>query len=296
MPAKEKLVRLQVSMAAANEQLIALINGGYQVLANLRADYQRKKAAGVYNEAADNALHRQHIDTWANEVVTALAEIFPTELERNLFLNPEIPFGAVADPDYQWKVLTIRFKYFIVGLENIRRTALPQYTDLPTQDRLYVEDIDSFSKVRDVNPHMVTQFLKNGYLDWLEDSVQLALEQILGVSFHKPDWGGEINDLCTANVIVNGRPRPTAFVLKGRGTGPKEMTIADCGKNGDQLVRLFDSPADLFVVQYVGPIADMLVRDVQGKIDLLKAKRQDVRFLIIDGQDTARLLHAYGKL
>ena len=44
------------------------------------------------------------------------------------------------------------------------------------------------------------------------------------------------------------------------------MTIADCGKNGDQIVRLFTTPAELFVVQYVGPIADLVVRDIQGKV------------------------------
>lgn len=74
------------------------------------------------------------------------------------------------------------------------------------------------------------------------------------------------------------------------------MEVPDCGKNGDQLVRLFTTPADLFVVQYVGPITEMLVKDVQGKVTELKAQGKMAHFLIIDGQDTARLLHAYGKL
>ena len=126
--------------------------------------------------------------------------------------------------------------------------------------------------------------------------MQLALEQILGVPFHKKDWGGEVNDLYTANVMVNGNRRATGFLLKGPGIGRKEMTIADCGKNGDQIVRLFATPADLFVVQYVGPIADMLVRDVQGKVAELRAQGKVAHFLIIDGQDTARLLYGYGKL
>ncbi len=76
----------------------------------------------------------------------------------------------------------------------------------------------------------------------------------------------------------------------------KEMTIADCGRNGDQLVRLFSTPADLFIVQYVGQIAEMLIKDVQGKVSELQAQGKTAHFLIIDGQDTARLLHAYGKL
>jgi hypothetical protein len=74
------------------------------------------------------------------------------------------------------------------------------------------------------------------------------------------------------------------------------MTIADCGKNGDQIVRLFTTPAELFVVQYVGPIADLFVRDIQGKVTEQRGQGRLCRFLIMDGQDTARLLSAYAKL
>ena len=74
------------------------------------------------------------------------------------------------------------------------------------------------------------------------------------------------------------------------------MTIADCGHNGDQIVRLFDTPADLFVVQYVGPISDLLIKDVQGKTVQLQSNGKTAHFLIMDGQDTARLLNAYGKM
>lgn len=50
-----------------------------------------------------------------------------------------------------------------------------------------------------------------------------------------------INDLYTANVVLNGVRRPTAFLLKGNGLKKREMNIGDCGKNGDQIVRLFES-------------------------------------------------------
>ena len=120
----------------------------------------------------------------------------PYGVKSNLFQNPEIPFGAVSG-DYKYQSMVLNFEYFIRGLDNIRLTYLPQYTDLPMQDRLYIEQIDSFQKVRDVNPTMVTKFLKNGFLSWTEDHIQIALEQILGISFHKKDWGGEVNDLYT---------------------------------------------------------------------------------------------------
>jgi hypothetical protein len=116
--------------------------------------------------------------------------------------------------------------------------------------------------------------------------------RLLLVSF---EWGGEINDLYTANVVGNNVRRATGFLLKGPGIGKKEMVISDCGKNGDQLVRLFSTPADLFVIQYVGPISEMVITDVQSKVAALKSKGKTAHYLIIDGQDTARLLHAYGK-
>ncbi|MFC2006041.1 hypothetical protein ACFLVG_03680 [Chloroflexota bacterium] len=288
-------MRLKVSVALANENLIALINRGYAVLDTIKQDYANKKETKSYNGDIDNPKYEYQINQWGDEVVNGLTSIFPTELERNLFLNPEIPFGTVSG-DYKYQSMVLRFKHFIRGLEAIRQNSLSQYTDLPMQDRLYVEDIDSFQKVRDINPAMVAGFLENGFLSWTEDQVQIALEQILGVPFHKKDWGGELNDLYTANVIVNSSPRATGFLLKGPGIGKKEMVIADCGKNGDQLVRLFTTPADLFVVQYVGLISEMLIMDVQGKVTALKSKGKTTHFLIIDGQDTARLLHAYGKL
>lgn len=211
-------MRIKVSMASANESLIGLINRGYAVLSTIKQDYLAKKESGSYNEDDDNHQYGVQMDQWGTEVVAELKRIFPTELESNLFLNPEIPFGAVSG-DYEYQSTVKRFGHFIRGLEIIRYTSLPQYTDLPMQDRLYVEEIDSFQKVRDINPAMVAGFLQNGFLDWTENNVQLALEQILGVSFHKEDWGGEVNDLYTANVVVNGTRRATGFLLKGPGIG-----------------------------------------------------------------------------
>lgn len=71
---------------------------------------------------------------------------------------------------------------------------------------------------------MVAHALKDGYLDLSEDQVQLALEQILNVPFHKKDWGGEYNDLY-AEVIVNGSPTATASLLKGN--GPRRAMMRD---------------------------------------------------------------------
>ena len=283
-------------MASADERLIALINRGYQVLYTIENDYSAKKKAKSYKEDDDNPQYIEQLNQWGDEVVAELCRIFPTELETNEFLNPETPLGVVIG-DYKYQCLIGRFKHLIRGLAKIKQEFRSQYTDLPIQKRLYVEYIDSFQQVRDVNPSEVSRFLNDGFLNWTENQVQLALEQILDVPFHKEDWAGEVNDLYTANVVVNGTRRATGFLLKGPGIGhKKEMTIADCGKNGDQILRLFTSPADLFVVQYVGRIAESVIQDVQGKVTELQGQGKTAHFLIIDGQDTARLLYAYGKL
>lgn len=129
-------------MASANEELVRLVNRGYGVLNSIGQDYGDKKADRTYNDV-DVARYEEQIEQWAAEVIATLDQVFPTELERNLFLNPNIPFGVVSG-DYEYQSLMRRAKHFVRGLETIRRTSLPQYTDLPMAERLYVEDVDSF--------------------------------------------------------------------------------------------------------------------------------------------------------
>jgi hypothetical protein len=165
-----------------------------------------------------------------------------------------------------------------------------------TEGRLYVENIDNFSRVRDVKPSMVAHLLIDGCLNVAENIVKTALEEILQVPHHRKDSCVELDDIYTANVTVRGRLLATAFMLKGPGIGTKEMDIKHCGSKGNQLVRLFDAPAELFVIQFIGRIAETVVKDVEGKVTARRAQGKPAQFLIMEGQDTARVLHAYGKL
>jgi hypothetical protein len=168
--------------------------------------------------------------------------------------------------------------------------------NLGSNDRLHIEDIDNFVRVRGVRPDMVARFLKEGYFDKAEDAIQLALESILNVPFHKKDWSGEENDVYTANVVTRGRRIPTAFMLKGNGLKSHTMLIKHCGKNSDQVIRLFRNPAELFVIQFVGNISEAVIQQAQSEIARLKGEGKKAQFLIMDGQDTARLMLAYGML
>ena len=147
---------------------------------------------------------------------------------------------------------------------------------------------------RDINPAAIADLLNEGRWDIAEDVIQMGLERILNVAFHKKDWGGEYNDLYTANLMLNGARTPTAFLLKGNGLRKKTMEIADCGKNGDQIVRLMESPSKLFVVQFVGNVSEAVIKDVAGKVLEKRASGREACYCIIDGQDTARVFRAYG--
>jgi hypothetical protein len=291
-------MRLKVSRNAAEERLIALITEGHRLRLRMHNDYRNLMQANAFNPASDSPRYRAMMAEWTGKVQGELRAIFPTDLEllcfsshashtATSFSGLDQEFGRVYHQD---------MPLYLERLKGIIDTDLRRYTDLPIEDRLYVEDIDSFSKVRSVNHAMVAHLLTDGYADLPENQVQMALEQILDVPFHKEDWGGEINDLYTANLVVNGNRTAAAFLLKGNGLRKKVMEIRDCGKNGDQHLRLFDSPAELFVIQFVGTVSDALVKDVAGKVQQRRAAGQKAWYLIMDGQDTVKLLHAYGKL
>lgn len=291
-------MRLLKSRAAAEEALTALLNRGYGVQRANDEEYSVKAAQGTFDNNADVDVFRNRINVWGDEVLAELSATFPSELERNIFLRqgsrPSVSYVGISQKAGE---LRARLSELLESLEAILVTHISRYTDLPIESRLHVEDIDSFRRVRDVNPTEVGHLLStNGYLDISEDVVQLALEQILNVSMHKKDWGGEINDLYTANVIVNGARVATAFLLKGNGLRKNVMEIADCGKNGDQLVRLVESPALLFIVQFVGNVSENIIRDIASKVRELRGRGQAAHYCIMNGQDTARALLAYGKL
>jgi hypothetical protein len=291
-------LRLLISRPKAQEVLSRLQANGYELLKELQSQYTTARLMGHFDENRDVASYVHYINQWMASVELALREIFPTNLEVCQFYeSPHLNTGISHGVNITYGSVLNRLRDRLAVITTFLDSHLNRYTDLPQQARLFVEDVDSFSRVRDINPAMVSHALDKGHLARSEDQVQRALEAILCVPFHKKDWGGEFCDLYTSNLTLNGARRTAAFLLKGPGIGKsKEMTIADCGSNGDQIVRLFMLSADVFVIQYVGPIAELVVSDAEGKIRQLAANGQRASLLIIDGQDTARLMLAYGSL
>jgi len=174
-----------------------------------------------------------------------------------------------------------------------RRIALDGWGS-PYGDRLFVP------------PEQIQEFEQMSTIDRSERDLQVLLAipeatikrrfaEIIWQASIPKDWGGETSDLWAADLHLNGSPRAAvraAFIFKGPAAF-HPMRIADLGKNGDQIDRLFREPADLLILQHC--------HDIRAEIHNMMEKyaadfRNPRRYSIIDGMSTLRILRAYGKL
>ena len=153
--------------------------------------------------------------------------------------------------------------------------------------QIFIDNIDSFSEVKIVK----TKSLKMQPLN--ENMIKEGLKKIIEEEGSFIDWGGETDDLYSTRLKLNGNRVSVAFGLKGKGTKgiltPKQM-----GKNADQIQRLFKSPAEVFLIQYHGQIAESII-DQMRNMAIAKSVTEDkkIYFGVIDGKDTSRLIAAY---
>jgi len=153
--------------------------------------------------------------------------------------------------------------------------------------QITIDDIDSFSKIRGVGP--------NGHLpkSVSEKKFKLGVQKVAGQPGEFKDWGGEKNDLFTTNIRIAGLRRPVAFAFKGPGTVGK-LTPGKLGKNGDQIQRLFETAAEVFLIQYWAEIDESVLKQME---QLAVAKSvmtgNEILYGIVDGQDSRRLFDAY---
>ena len=61
------------------------------------------------------------------------------------------------------------------------------------------------------------------------------------------------------------------------------------GKNGDQIQRLFDSPADVFFVQYEGEIKESIIKQMEAFARIKLVLSSEILYGTIDEADTRRL-------
>ena len=96
----------------------------------------------------------------------------------------------------------------------------------------------------------------------------------------------------TSNLLIGGKRHKAAFLLKGPSKF-STMKPTHLGKNGDQIYRLTQMPADIFVVQHCQGIG-AAVRHQLESAALQRSFVAPTRFMFMDGVSTAQLLKAYG--
>lgn len=160
----------------------------------------------------------------------------------------------------------------------------------PKVESLSVDDVKEFQQVKSVK-HIPAKMSPPRLPEAI---VKKGIVKLLGEDLDPKDWGGELNDVFTTRVTINGTRKRAAFALKGPAkTGP--LVPKMMGKNGDQILRLFSSPAQAFFVQYEGEIKESVV-DMMSRLAIAKAvTEREVYYGVIDMTDTYRLRLAYPK-
>jgi hypothetical protein len=152
---------------------------------------------------------------------------------------------------------------------------------------IHIDDVDSFSMVKGQPPGRPDCSLP-------EESIRLGFQAILGEFGTFKDWPGEQYDLFTTRVRLNGRRVAAAIALKGPARKKKKLTLSDYGKNADQLIRLFDAPATLYVVQGWTQIDSTVLKELEVHArEKARSTGKDIYVCLIDGSDTNRIVDAY---
>jgi hypothetical protein len=157
----------------------------------------------------------------------------------------------------------------------------------PIAKKIAIDDIDSFSAVKKVKPD------GNLPASVSETAFKLGIQKILGEPGDWKDWGGELFDLASMRVMMNGRRIPAVMAFKGPGM-KGSLVPGKMGKNGDQIPRMFLGDGRLFVVQYwrdIKPSVDSLMRSMA--IDKSNATGEKIYYAVVDGVDSHRLYQAY---
>jgi hypothetical protein len=148
-----------------------------------------------------------------------------------------------------------------------------------------IDDIDSFAKAKKQTPDKIGKIS--------ESRIKRGFAEVIGEGGTFKDWGGEKSDLYSNKFKIKGSRRAVAVAFKGRGTMGK-LVPAKMGKNGDQIARLFDEPAEAFLVVYNGQIDSSINSQMHAFAIAKKAlSGERVYFGVIDRDDLGKIIAAY---
>jgi hypothetical protein len=149
-----------------------------------------------------------------------------------------------------------------------------------------IDDIDSFSRVKGKKVNKITA-------KYYEREVKKGIQKIIGESGKFTDWGGETDDLYSTKIRVRGKRLSVAFALKGPATTGK-LIMKKMGKNSDQIPRLFNSPAEVFLIQYHDQVDESIISLMESLATAKSVeKNKRIYYGVIDGDDTKRIISAY---
>ncbi|MBI2281968.1 MAG: hypothetical protein HYU68_14935 [Bacteroidetes bacterium] len=235
------------------------------------------------------------ISEWQKEV--------ENELEKNEFLIEKMRFSNILNGHFQYIFNPINsragfdnqiqiFKAAKSELLNICAT-LESKNEKKTITQVFIEDIDNFKPLAEKvkAEHIASKYAKSAFL---EDDIEETFLKILNEPFKELDSAAETRDLSTDKVTINGKRIASVWMFKGRAVRGS-LKIKDCGARADQLLKLSkNSFAQLFVIQHGHKIEPEVIEALRDHI-LAHALTHDIKILVIDGTDTARILKAAGQ-
>lgn len=239
--------------------------------------------------AASSTKHRVEALYWASSMYAASSEgiVFDVPIGRDDNVFPGVPRRYWVTS--AWRLRADDAAYLTDGplFNSDQRMVTPPAN--AAARRFNLEEIDSFTRISEIDPSLAVRQVASGYLKVPEKEVKGAIHRALGDPYVRADHGGERSDIFTADVKLGGRRVLAAFALKGPSAGRK-ITMAKYGKNGDQIVRLFEEPAELFIIQANGEFESLLVKHVQQTAE---SQHRPLGYCLVNGRDTARFLLAY---
>ena len=152
-----------------------------------------------------------------------------------------------------------------------------------------VDEIASFSKVSGVKgANNRTKRPRR----LAEKIIKRAFVRIIGEKGSFKDWGGERSDLYSTRIRLRSSRIAAAIAFKGKGTSGK-LVPSKMGKNGDQINRLFNEPAQVFLVVYWGQIDSSIISQMQAFAMGIAMTGRKVHYGVVDGTDLIRIIAAY---
>ncbi len=205
--------------------------------------------------------------------------------KKPFYANNKLKIVRLAkNPAKRESIPTKRAKAITIYIRSDSRTG---GRNRASATQIHLDDIDSFKKVKQVAAGaMLPKRIS-------EEVFKRAIQKIIRDKSKAKDWGGEASDLFTSQVEFKGRRLTTAFAFKGPGLSGK-LTPAKMGKNGDQAKRLFDEPAQLFIIQHCDEIASSVYDDAAMRAERSSRKQnRPLYYCLVNGQDSERIRKAY---